>query len=362
MKRRIPKNEATPVELKTGFSMVELIVVMAVIAILVSISLPAISKARESARKMQCVNNLRNITFGLTQYDHFHDRLPASGFYFDPPNGPGGSHHSWAVSILPHIDQGNLLEKWDLDKPITDPVNVPLTQSHIPIYICPLDLSRNKEKKGDLSYAVNGGFGFTIRTGSGVGDCPVDWHGRRLDLNGDGQTCTGDDALDNQDRELFKKTGLFFLENWKVGGTKRNHSIADIHDGTSQTFLVTENVRTGFDPDVAVANFADPNPYRSAFYIGNPCRSGDCSAGNVDYSLCNAGEDRINSGLWSAEGRSPVPNSFHVGGVNMAYADGHVKFLSEDVNGAVYAALASPQGLLLNGIPLQQAIVSGDDF
>ncbi|MDA7528172.1 DUF1559 domain-containing protein [Planctomicrobium sp.] len=347
---------------RLGFSMIELIVVMAIVGLLAAISIPAITQAREAARKAKCLSNLRNITFGLTQYDHFNGRLPAAGYYFDPPDGQFGEHHSWAVSILSHIDQENLLKLWDLDKPITDPANVPLTQAHIPIYVCPMDLTRNKEKKGDLSYVVNGGFGFTTRTPAGVGDCPIDRQGRLLDLNGDGQACTGNDLIDDEDRRRFKQTGLFFVENWKSGGTTRHHSLADIHDGTSQTFLVTENVRTGYDPDVTIANFAAPDPLRSSFFIGNPCRDASCSIGNVDYSLCNAGQNRINSGLWSPEGHSPVPNSFHPGGVNMAYADGHVKFISEQMNGEVYAALASPQGLLLNGIPLQQVTVSGGDF
>ena len=46
----------------------------------------------------------------------------------------------------------------------------------------------------------------------------------------------------------------------------------------------------------------------------------------------------------------------------MGYADGHVKFLSEAIDGAIYAALASPQGMLLDGIPLAQVIVPGDSF
>jgi hypothetical protein len=46
----------------------------------------------------------------------------------------------------------------------------------------------------------------------------------------------------------------------------------------------------------------------------------------------------------------------------MGYADGHVTFLSETVDAAVYAALASPQGLLLDGTPLAQVVVSGDSF
>ena len=77
---------------------------------------------------------------------------------------------------------------------------------------------------------------------------------------------------------------------------------------------------------------------------------------------CNAGSSKINSGLASAEGTSPVPNSFHDGGVNMAYADGHVTFLSETVNGAVYAALASMRGSRLQKSPLAQVIVSDLDF
>ena len=82
----------------------------------------------------------------------------------------------------------------------------------------------------------------------------------------------------------------------------------------------------------------------------------------MDYSLANAGKNRINSGLWTPEGRSPIPNSFHPGGVNMAYADGHVAFLKESVDGAVYAALASPQGMLLQGTPLEQPVVSDGEF
>jgi len=346
----------------SGFTMIELIVVMAIVALLVTLAIPAITKARVAARRIQCVSNLRNISFAIMQFEQNNRRFPASGYYFDPPTGPGGSHHSWAVSILPFIEQKNLYDKWDFDKPITDIVNEPLAQSYIPVYICPMDLSRSKEKESDQSYAVNGGWGFTIRTGSGVGDCPINWHRNRLDLNGDGQTCSGDQSLDDLDRKIFKMSGLFFLENWKYGGTERHHSMDSIKDGTSQTFLVTENVRTGYNPDTASSTFASPNPYLSAFYVGDPCLNGDCSSGNIDYSRCNAGNNQINSGLWGAEGRVPVPNSFHAGGVNMAYADGHVSFLSETIDGAIYAALASPQGMLLSDTPLAQQIVSGGSF
>ncbi len=156
--------------------------------------------------------------------------------------------------------------------------------------------------------------------------------------------------------------GLFFLENWISGGTVRHHALADVKDGLSQTFMVTENARVGYDPLDGNASYASPDPFRCAFYIGNPCPTGTCAAGAVDYSLCNSGSYRINSGRAKPEGRSPVPNSFHEGGVHMAFADGHVTFLSESIDGAVYAALTSPQGMLLEMTPLQQAIVSGESF
>ncbi|QDU37467.1 hypothetical protein Mal4_17810 [Maioricimonas rarisocia] len=343
-----------------GLSMIELIVVMGLIAVLAALTLPAVGKARQAARRTQCINNLRNIAFGLTQYDESKQRLPASGYYHIDPDR---THrlHSWAVEILPYINQGNLFDQLSPDRPLEDPANDALRRAQVPVYVCSTDLSRNPEKFGDLSYAVNGGVGFTVRR-SGVRDCPVDREWTLLDLNGDGAGCTGDPDVDALDKKLFEAMGMFFLESRNNNVTRRHHSLGDVLDGTSQTFMLAENVRAGFDPDTELANFADSNPYRCAFYIGNPCPGGACNEGNVDYSRCNAGENRINSGLQSAEGSSPIPNSFHEGGVNVAYADGHVQFVSEQIDGAIYAALVSPQGLRLQGLPLEQVIVSGDGF
>ena len=249
----------------------------------------------------------------------------------------------------------------DIDKPVTDPANAAILTSHVSVYVCPSDISRSDEAdRPDLSYAVNGGLGFTYRTGGGVGDCPIDLRSRNLDLNGDGTTCTGQPA-DDEDRARFKQMGLFFLENWKAGGTVRHHELGDIADGTSQTLLMTENVRTGYADGGNAYGFAEPAPQYTAFYIGNPCPGRPCMLGAVDYSLSNAGSDQINSGLWSPEGQSSVPNSFHDGGVVMAFADSHIIFLSETVDGAAYAAMASPQGILLSATPLEQVIVSGVD-
>lgn len=347
---------------RSGFSFVELIVTVLLIALLMAIGLPAMSRARTAAQRLQCLSNLRNIALAHTQFDATFQRLPASGNIYTPTSGKGAEFHSWAVSILPFIDQGALSLNWDLEKPISDPANALLAQSHIAVYVCPMDISRSDESdRGDLSYAVNGGFGFTVKTVNGVSDCPVAPSGPQLDLNGDGMSCAGT-AADDEDRDLFKATGLYFLENWKEGGTVRHYSLADVRDGTSQTFMVSENVRVGYNPVSAGSSFASSNPRLCAFYLGLPCLGGHCRAGNVDYARCNSGADKINAGLLLPEGGSTVPTSFHDAGVNMAFADGHVVFLSERIDGAVYAALASPNGSQLQASPMQQAVISGEGY
>lgn len=340
----------------------EILVVLAIISVLVALVMPAIGGAREAARRVQCQNNLKNISLAFIQFHDTYQRLPASGNFGHNPDGSGYRLHSWAVSILPFIEQGNLFDELDLDTTLTDPVNSAIKTAQVPLYVCPLDITRNKKKTGDLSYAVNGGIGFTHYYRGQVRDCPISRGGAAWDLNGDGNACSGDKALDDLDRKLFKHFGLFFLETWNTEITKRHYRLGDVRDGTSQTFMVTENVRTGFREGDDYGHFGDPTPQQSAFYIGPPCLGGSCLPGAVDYARCNSGSAAINSGLWTGEGSSPVPNSFHEGGVLMGYADGHVKFLSESVDGKVYAALASPQGLDLDSTELQQAIPSGTEY
>ena len=271
------------------------------------------------------------------------------------------------ILLTPYIGQENLYNNWDLDQPIDSPQNRPLGDTPIRMLRCGSDISISNY--GDLSYVVNGGWGFTTRTEGDVGDCPVDRNGQQLDLNGDGASCTGNGHVDELDQKRFKQLGLFFVENWKRGQlvsnrdfTKRFHSMGDILDGSSQTFLITENARTGYDPDDRLGRFFHPHPMRTMFFVGNPCDQGECSQANVDYAKSNSGDDQINSGLDKPEGESPVPNSFHQGGVNMAFADGHVTFFSQATDGSVYAALSSPQGMLLDETPISQVLVSGEQF
>jgi prepilin-type processing-associated H-X9-DG protein len=174
------------------------------------------------------------------------------------------------------------------------------------------------------------------------------------------------------DREIYFRVGLFFNSNYQYGstpgykGTTRHHRPATVTDGMSNTLMIAENIRTGFDPRTLDANhttWATADARRNRVYFRHRvCRDNVCSEGNVDLRQANAGDQAINSGLTGPEGESPWPNSRHPGGVNVSMADGSTRFLSEDVDGVVYYRLFTPQGSRLNGLPLDAGMSVASGF
>lgn len=270
--------------------------------------------------------------------------------------------HSWVVNLLPWLDRHDLFDKWNFNVPQNSPENRRWANIHASVLACPSDLT--VVGQGDLSYVVNGGFGWTAVSAAGVGDCPVAPDLKPLDLNGNGVTCPANPVADGKpsDKDLYFQTGLFFIESWHMPGTVRHHTLDDVVDGLSHTIMLTENVRAGYDPYFLDVNWADPDPRRNSFFVSFAvCQGGSCSAGNVDYKRANHGPEAINAGLDRPEGEAPWPSSYHVGGVNVLFGDGRVKLVSQTIAGAVYAALVSPQGSRIQG-PLAQRPPSDSEY
>lgn len=361
---RILRSQTRPTSLsRTGFSFVEMIVVIGIIALLIGLTLPAISQSRASARRMECMVRLRNVTMAMLNAADAAGRFPASGNFTD--KAPFESRQSWVVDVLPWLDEASTAVAWNQEQAIDNPANLPLTRRFFPILTCPADISvmpsDDNGTYGNLSYVVNGGVGYTTYLNA-VHDCPVDLQGRAIDLDGDGSTCPSATG-DAEDKGIFLQLGLFFNETWKTGVSRRHHTIASVTDGMSNTVILSENVRTGYNPGAStnpwLSGWASPNAQLTSFYIGDPCINASCTAGNVNYTLANAGDAAINSGLKRPEGTSSVPNSFHFGGVNMSFGDGRVQFISQSIDGVVYAAIVSPQGGGLSGTPLSQSAAGG---
>jgi type II secretory pathway pseudopilin PulG len=354
-----------------------MLVVISIIGMLMAILLPAVQQARGAARRNTCANNLRNIGHAILGEVEVRRRFPATGNF-----GTNATYyHSWVVQLLPRIERGEIYRKWQFDQPVSSATNAALSDVQIDVLICPDDDSA-ESGHGNLSYVVNNGIGFTMPI-----DVPSTCHSalspnpgvQPIDLNGNGIISLNPGVPDGNpsDRQLFKELSLFFVVNWPpgygiwpqgAGASQRYHSLDDIADGTSQTIMLSENVRAGYDPTVG-STWAYPHPTRNSFFIsGYICTNGTCSAGNVDYRAANGGGgaaparfEKINAALTQAEGMAPWPSSFHLGsGVHFMFADGHLSFVSDGIDGAVYAALVTPRGMTING-PLWQAPV-GDGY
>lgn len=333
--------------------MIELVVVLGIIAILAALILPAVQQARASARRLQCKNNLRNVALALTAETENKLRFPASGYF----GVQSGDYHNWVVKILPWIEQSVIYNQWNFDAEFDTPANLNLGNTSVPVLTCPED--RTVVGTGDLSYVVNGGFGWT---GPPCGVITPSNYSP-IDLNGSG-LCTGNPVDGTpSDPLLMFQTGLMFCENFPpLKVPTRTHNLGSIRDGTTHTIMLTENIHAGFDPMSQNGNWANPASWMSCFFLsGHICQGFTCTAQTVDLSKANDKQQAPNkfesvNAPFQVEGAAPWPASYHSGGLNAAFCDGSIRFLSENLDGRVYYSLVTPQGVAVQG-PLSEGLV-----
>jgi prepilin-type N-terminal cleavage/methylation domain-containing protein len=182
-RRARPRQSPATGRQRIGFTLVELLVVITIIAMLVALLLPAVMSARGAARRTQCKNNLRNLGLAMLQEAESKRRFPASGNF--AVSGPG-IYHNWVVSLLPWLEHRDIYERWDFESSYNVPPNSDLTTLTLPILVCPDD-DTAMQGGGNLSYVVNAGFGWTQPW-----DCPSCFHVmsspsvQAIDLNGNG--------------------------------------------------------------------------------------------------------------------------------------------------------------------------------
>ncbi|NDC53508.1 MAG: DUF1559 domain-containing protein [Planctomycetia bacterium] len=122
---------------RRGMTLVELLVVVAIVGAIVALLLPAAQAARESARRTTCINNLRTVGCALHGYLIARRTFPIGCVEWKP--GMGGAERclAWSAYILPWLEQQAVADRLNLGKPYDDPANAVPAATAMPVFICP---------------------------------------------------------------------------------------------------------------------------------------------------------------------------------------------------------------------------------
>lgn len=126
-------NSPTSIRRRTGFTLIETVIMIVILVLLLTLLLPAPSRNRVAARRTQCRNNLKQIGLALHNYLTDYGVFPPA--YTTDENGK--RLHSWRTLILPYLDENTVYRKVDLCKPWDDPANSEARERMLAVYRCP---------------------------------------------------------------------------------------------------------------------------------------------------------------------------------------------------------------------------------
>lgn len=206
--RRAPRSRAA------GFTLVELLLVVAIIGTLVSLLLPAVQAAREAARRSHCQNNLRQIGLALHTFHDAHAAFPIGCIEKRTAKRPTARQLAWSAALLPQLEQQTLWRAIDFSATYDGARNAPAGSTALSVYLCPS--------------AVRLAAG---RDGAEVANPAADYRAAAIDYGG----VYGAAQLSPSGN------GVMLFD--------RAVSLSEIADGASHTFIVAEDTGRGWGMD-----------------------------------------------------------------------------------------------------------------
>jgi len=301
---------------RDGFTIVELLVVISIIAMLVGLLLPAVNSARESSRRTQCTNNLYQLSMAMIQHGDSVRYIP--GWRNVLPVASGTVFPSWPVPILPFMERTDIVTAWSS---MTPQALATVAQPSIAFFSCPSSVAESRGAP-DLAYAGNCGSGSTDGTvsaqlGNRFDGVMIDTFFARIGFDdiatADGTAMT---ALLGEKCGSPTAGSAFSQGYWDVrfGVTPPLTTTGSFVFGTNTTapavYDPTSSATSTFVPALGIAQLTFP--------------------GRV-----------VNSGIVAAPGMLSQPSSNHPAGAVTAFCDGHTIFLNDTIAPAVYAQILS---------------------
>ena len=323
---------------RTGFTLVELLVVITIIGILMGLLLPAVSMVRETARRSQCGNRIRQLALAVNTFHESKERYPGWREWTARVNipvgktGPVGANKpaSWMTMLLPYMDHEPTSKYWDNPKTVFSAQLSP----PIPSFLCPSDRTLEGtqllNEAPETSYVANAGCGRPLNN-----------------------------------RKLLKANGVFQDLVYFDGKTLQRPTVhlrlIELTDGATHTITVSENLQAEFwhqsTPDLYRARTVKEydqilkNRTHRACYSNIMVWWPKPPAGNR-LGILNAKLVQLNGQATNdiLRDRSPRafmpyaarPSSNHKGGVTVGFADGHTAFITDDIDYIAYQSLLTP--------------------
>lgn len=354
---------------RRGFTLIELLVVISIIAVLMSLILPAVQNARRAARRLECQNNVKQLVLAIHNVATGNgDKLPRQIDYIQTDLG-AQVRHGWPVSLLPALDNAALYRTFR-----SSPSNDVDTDGYVDLtveqriwiraFTCPDD-QNNHQKALGLSYVGNVGYISSTFFANGQHDA------YRVNYNGDAN------VGDSQDASIAQATGMFWrqpdpssapnaIAATAMGSDTFRASLDYVTqgDGATQTIMIGENITGGLTTAAAwtneqntgwashlvrrtgfgwIVDSADPTGRGNSVVTGNALAPVSLSPVPTNWGGSGTTLSRINSNLAST-GIQPRLSSNHAGSLNVGMCDGSVRSISENMDQYVYARLLTPDG------------------
>ena len=300
---RAPQREA--------FTLVEVLVVIGIISVLIALALPALQRARESARRIACVSRLKQLAIAFHNYHDVHRCLPPGSQVADFRIQPYSKSFGWTIMLLPQMDQQVIYNRFDFDGDAQSVAHRPLTMTIVSSFVCPSDA-----KGGELVMGSVGGSSGLLAPNNyfGVSGTNALYFAR-----------SAAECLDWDTQGLFPA-----IQNGVLFGNSSTR-LSDITDGASNTLLIGERgIEDGFGR------------------WGGPGEFYQCPWGLADVVLPGTLRNRdFVGGIRIRDGSLHDRYSwwtFHSGGANFGCADGSVQFRSTHLDAAVLSAMSTRAG------------------